>query len=392
MQSSPSYEKTSDDPIDADVVFYVSGHNLDLETLQGLNDRILDALTEAYPTKQVEDFEIQRRAATIVFVGTGLSVDIVPVVADPDHPGYGWQFDLQDGTRLRTCAPCAIKFVRDRKEVDPDYRTLVRMAKRWRNHAELKHLKSFLIELIMAHVLAIYGRSGSLEARLRQFLLYIAQSGLKERIVFPETIDPIPAFADPVVIVDPVCASNNVASRLSEAERREIVEAAQAAWEAAHFASAEDDLELWERGVRPPLQGRGAGMSTSLSRTRVESYTSTDIANAVRRMEADMVMMAQSTGALTETKARDYAYDCEALAQAGYLSKVDLTLLTGGAYGVEVAATTYSVNSEAAGLATSRPGGVLWPRVCEPASADRSLLYRLLRPDSAEPDEATVKD
>jgi hypothetical protein len=48
-----------------------------------------------------------------------------------------------------------------------------------------------------------------------------------------------------VVIVDPVCNTNNVASRLSEAERQEIVEAAQAAWEAAHFASAEDDLELW---------------------------------------------------------------------------------------------------------------------------------------------------
>jgi len=238
--------KTSDDPIDADVVFYVSGDNLDHETLQDLNDKILEALTNAYPTKQVEDFEIQRRAATIVFVGTGLSVDIVPVVADPVNPGYGWQFDLEDGSRLRTCAPCAIKFVRDRKDADPDFRTLVRLAKRWRNHAELKRLKSFVIELIMAHVLATYGRAGSLESRFRQFLLYIAQSGLKDRIVFPETTGTIPTFSDPVVIIDPVCVTNNVASRLSEAERLEIVEAAQAAWEAAHFASTEDDPELWK--------------------------------------------------------------------------------------------------------------------------------------------------
>lgn len=238
--------KTSDDPIDADVVFYLSGENLDRETLQDLNDKILEALTNAYPTKQVEDFEIQRRAATVTFVGSGLSVDIVPVVADPAHPGYGWQFDLEDGSRLRTCAPCAIKFVRDRKEIDPDFRTLVRLAKRWRNHAELKHLKSFVIELIMAHVLALYGRSGSLESRFRQFLLYVAQSGLKDRIAFPENVGDIPAFADPVVIIDPVCNTNNVASRLSEVERLEIVAAAQQAWEAAHFASVEGDHDLWK--------------------------------------------------------------------------------------------------------------------------------------------------
>jgi hypothetical protein len=29
-----------------------------------------------YPDKSVEDFEIQRKAATVTFVGTGLSVDI----------------------------------------------------------------------------------------------------------------------------------------------------------------------------------------------------------------------------------------------------------------------------------------------------------------------------
>lgn len=238
--------KTSDDPIDADVVFYLKGDGLDRKTLQGLNDLILEALTESYPSKRVEDFEIQRKAATVTFAGTGLSVDIVPVVADPDHPGYGWQFDLDDGSKLLTCAPCAIKFVRDRKDVDPDFRTLVRLAKRWRNHAELKHFKSFVIELVMAHVLELHGRDGSLESRFRCFLLYIAQSGLKDRIVFPENVGVIPNFTDPVVIVDPVCNTNNVASRLSEAERQEIVEAAQAAWEAAHFASAEDDLELWK--------------------------------------------------------------------------------------------------------------------------------------------------
>lgn len=238
--------RTSDDSVDADVVFYISGDGLDYETLGGMNDLVHEALTNAYPTKQVEDFEIQRRAATVTFVGTGLSVDIVPVIEDPQNPGYGWQFDREDGSRLLTCAPCAIKFVRDRKNQDADFRTLVRLAKRWRNHVELKRLKSFVIELIMAHVLEIYGCDGTLEQRFRNFLMYIAQSGLKEVISFPENVGFIPTFSDPVVIIDPVCNTNNVASRLSDAERLEIVAAAHEAWETAHFASVEDDLDVWK--------------------------------------------------------------------------------------------------------------------------------------------------
>lgn len=107
-------------------------------------------------------------------------------------------------------------------------------------------------------------------------------------------------------------------------------------------------------------------MSASLSRTRSASFTSIDVAAAVRRMEADMVMIAQSTDAITEAKARDWAHDVEALAQAGYLQSVDLTLLEGGQYGVERKAVKYYVNLEAGGLVTSRPGGVLWPRVNDP--------------------------
>lgn len=107
-------------------------------------------------------------------------------------------------------------------------------------------------------------------------------------------------------------------------------------------------------------------MSASLSRTRAATYTSIDIAAAMRRMEADMVMIAQSTGAITEAKARDWAHDIELLAQAGYLKSVDLTLLAGGANGAEQKAVTYYVNLEAGGLNCSRPGGVLWPRVANP--------------------------
>jgi hypothetical protein len=243
--------KTSTDPVDVDVVFYISGRSIDHETLQSLNDTIYKLLVDIYPNKDVEDFEIQRKAATVSFVGTGLSVDIVPVIEDPQRPGYGWQFDLQDGSRLETCAPCQIKFVRDRKNKDKDFRTLVRLLKKWRNHAELKPLKSFTIELLVAFILDSEGNAGSIEQRFRRILLYIAQSGLKERIQFAENTAPFGTFNDPVVIIDPVYSFNNVASRITEAERLMIVAAAQNAWEAAHFASAEDDNEVWKEIFGP---------------------------------------------------------------------------------------------------------------------------------------------
>lgn len=243
--------KTSEDPIDVDVVFYISGRSVDKETLESLSETIYNLLIKLYPNKAVEHFEIQRKAATVKFIRSGLSVDIVPVIEDSARPGYGWQYDIHDGSKIQTCAPCQIKFVRDRKNVDSDFRTLVRLAKKWKNYVGLKPLKSFTIELIIAHVLAKNGKDGSIEKRFRDFLLYISQTELKEVIYFLENGIVSPQFSDPVVILDPVCNSNNVASRITEAERSEIVTAATEAWETANHASFEEDIEIWKELFGP---------------------------------------------------------------------------------------------------------------------------------------------
>jgi hypothetical protein len=172
------------------------------------------------------------------------------VLQHDGRPGYGWQYDIRDGTRIQTCAPCQIQFVSDRKKRDADFRTLIRLAKKWRNYADVP-LKSFAIELIMAHLLATQGAGGTVEQRFCNFLLYLAQSGLKETIRFPENTPPWKTFADPVVILDPVCSENNVAGRITESERQTIVSTAEAAWEAAHFASAEGDHDIWKEVFGP---------------------------------------------------------------------------------------------------------------------------------------------
>ncbi|MDT0498577.1 CBASS oligonucleotide cyclase [Algiphilus sp. W345] len=244
--------KTNEDPVDVDVMFYLTGDNVSHKTFKDLSDVIYAKLAKIYPTKKVEDFELQRRAATVQFVGSGLAVDIVPVLQDPKRPDYGWQFDIQDGSKNETCAPCQIQFVVDRKKQDAHFRTLVRLAKRWKNYTTPSGLKSFHIELIMAHLLEVDGSGGSIEKRFRDFLLYVAQSELKERVDFVENRkSPAFSFADPVVVIDPVNNSNNVTSRISETERKEICQTAQNSWEVACRASEDDDLDAWKEVFGP---------------------------------------------------------------------------------------------------------------------------------------------
>lgn len=104
-------------------------------------------------------------------------------------------------------------------------------------------------------------------------------------------------------------------------------------------------------------------MSYTSSETRTYAYTVSDIEIVMRRFTADIVMIAQSSEAITEAKAREYAHDVEALAKHGYLKTVDLTLFNGS---LEICATQYVVDTSAESLESSRPGGVMWPRVTAP--------------------------
>lgn len=94
-----------------------------------------------------------------------------------------------------------------------------------------------------------------------------------------------------------------------------------------------------------------------------ETYSVADIEVVMRRVTADLVMIASSTRAISEEKARNWGHDIEVLAKNGYLKKVDLTLLS---FGVEQRATCFEVNVVSGDLTMSRPGGVMWPQVPSP--------------------------
>lgn len=101
----------------------------------------------------------------------------------------------------------------------------------------------------------------------------------------------------------------------------------------------------------------------SYTRTASATYTTTDIENVVRRVKADLGMIADSTGGWTAQQAANYTNDIEELAKAGYLAWVDVTLLSNG---MEVKAVRFNVDTDAGTLTASRPGGVLWPKVTSP--------------------------
>lgn len=118
-------------------------------------------------------------------------------------------------------------------------------------------------------------------------------------------------------------------------------------------------------------------MSSSYSSTA--SYTFADIEKVVCSFRTDLLMMADSSKAMTQEEARQYAHDVECLVKNGYLQKVDVTLLDW--LGTEVRAVTYDVDTEAGSLTGSRPGGVRWPHT--PLGKIRVVISNTADYDSA---------
>lgn len=94
--------------------------------------------------------------------------------------------------------------------------------------------------------------------------------------------------------------------------------------------------------------------------TITETYTETDIEIVIRRFRADLIMIAQSSRAITEDEARDYAHDVEIFAKHECLDGVDITLFSDGQ---EIEAARYTVDTNTGNLAMERPGGVMWRHV-----------------------------
>jgi len=241
--------------IDIDLLVYLNVEEADRNDIASMHALIIKLLRKVYPTKQPSDFTPSKKTVGIEFHTSGLLVDLVPVIPLKVPEGYVWQPEVGGGGSFQTSPDKQLDFIRDHKAADPRFTQVVRLAKRWRNYADQDALSSFAIELIVSHLNSIQGIPDSIEQGFSRFLLYLAQSGLKDVISFPGAIRKVPNESAPVRIYDPTNNENNVTSRLDESERVALSKSAHEALRRIQYAMSIDrkgDTEsLWRQVLGP---------------------------------------------------------------------------------------------------------------------------------------------
>ncbi|MGD8450886.1 MAG: CBASS oligonucleotide cyclase [Phycisphaerae bacterium] len=241
---------------DVDIALYLK-HDGERKVDLDLANWIATRIRKAFPQMSPDQIEPQEYSVKVTFKGAGVDIDIVPVFYDGDPDDKGWLVSKRTGRLMMTSIPMHRAFIRKRKEAQPQhFAQVVRLAKWWA--AEQKganaafRLKSFIIELICAH-LADNGHSFSDYRESLEILFnYVVDTELRERIAFADYYDTSKSpttLTHPIQIFDPVNPDNNTASQYTEENRRLIVTAAQDALDAlneAHTAATKGHaVEMW---------------------------------------------------------------------------------------------------------------------------------------------------
>jgi tRNA nucleotidyltransferase (CCA-adding enzyme) len=242
---------------DMDVAVYVKPSDESTDERR-LIKWLKDRLREVYPTMKESQFTLQDHCVTVSFEGSGLDVDVVPVIYEGDHDDKGFLIVKDTGERVLTSIPLHLEFIQKRKRDQPNhFAQIVRFMKWWARQRKLEddsfRLKSFMLELLCAH-LADGGLDMSDYPRaLERVFAYIASSGLKNRIFFSDNYreTSLPSESrDAIKIYDPVNPANNVAGRYSDGDRVRIVEAAKDALDAlteARYATTKGRaVAMWQ--------------------------------------------------------------------------------------------------------------------------------------------------
>ncbi|MFZ2998836.1 MAG: CBASS oligonucleotide cyclase [Undibacterium umbellatum] len=250
---------------DIDMAVYVSGSDAPHD-LRALLDYLAERLRKAFPNFTPDQVKPQTYSVTVSFRGTGLDVDVVPVLyaGKPD-----WRGDLisqDDGSFLETSIPLHLEFARKRKQAQPvHFAQVVRLVKYWARRKKLENedfrFKSFMIEMILAKLCDNGTNFSDYPEALQSFFTYVAQTGLRERIIFEDYYKAscVGKLSDPVQIMDPINESNNVARLYTSVNAEAIVEAALEAGDAIDAALMAPNKELtlhyWQQVFGPSFSG-----------------------------------------------------------------------------------------------------------------------------------------
>lgn len=242
---------------DIDVACYISGADAPSDVAE-LIDYLATRLRTAFPNFSWDQVQPQTYSVKVSFRGTGLDVDVVPILYEDDPDWFGNLVSQDDGTFLKTNIPFHLEFAKSRKEAQPqDFAQVVRLVKFWVRNLKQENsafrFKSFMVEMILAY-LCDQGLSFSdYPEALQHFFTYVARSDLRERIVFTDyyRANRVGDFAEPVQIIDPVNEQNNVARLYSGSQADSIVEAALDAGDAIDAALAaptkQETVRYWRK-------------------------------------------------------------------------------------------------------------------------------------------------
>ena len=152
LEKGTSNRPRAGQPVDADVGVYFRVDDTSAFDIARLQQLIKKLLAAAYPQKDPDDFEEGARVFGIVFKGTGLEVDLVPIVSLDSDANYGLQYS-RSGTCVKTSVKVHIDHYRAHSGRDPLLAPALRMAKRWRNWQELDGIQSFHLELLLSYLI-----------------------------------------------------------------------------------------------------------------------------------------------------------------------------------------------------------------------------------------------
>lgn len=246
---------------DIDVACYISGADAP-QDISKLLDYLAERLRKAFPNFSPDQVKPQTYSVTVSFRGSGLDVDIVPVLYYEDPDWYGKLVSQHDGSFLETCIPRHLEFIRKRKAKNQvHFAQVIRLIKYWvknqKQENELFKFKSFMVELILSKLADDGLDFSDYPEAMQHFFTYLAKSNLKEVIVFSDyySISEANGHSEPIRIIDPVNSKNNASKLYTTHQAQTIVEAAINAGDAIDSALAattkEKTIYYWQKVFGP---------------------------------------------------------------------------------------------------------------------------------------------
>ncbi len=250
---------------DIDVAVYIGGVDSNI-TLNKLLEYLEARIRQAYPNFSHDQIKRQNYSICVTFKGSGLDVDLVPIIYEGKPDWRGFLVSQFDGSYLETSIPLHLEFAKKRKNQQPEhFAQVVRLVKYWARKQKMEvdgfRFKSFMIEMILAKLCDQGVDFSNYIEALQAFFTYIVKSNLEEKILFEDyySANKVEDFSNPVQIIDPVNEKNNVAGLYTRYQADLIVSAAMGAGDAidaAEFAPNKTlTVKYWQSVFGPSFSG-----------------------------------------------------------------------------------------------------------------------------------------